>query len=137
MKKQKKSLLKLAVQALLIVTVIMFISAGVRIRNYSHGYAYNYSARDYVYDIENNRYGDAYYTAIDHMGRDVSYDEDESEFRALAFYFEEAVLEKAYREDGQTEKAEAFEAKKEEYRNELGSLSSKAKAVDELLDKFD
>ena len=135
--KEKKSLLKLAVQGLLIITVILFLAAGFRIRTFSRGYPIRYDARDYVYSVEYNRFDDLYETTISHMERDVIYDEQVTEFRALAFYYEQAVLEKAYEEAGESEKAAAFREKKEEYRKELGSVSSKANAVDELLAKYD
>ena len=135
--KTKKSLLRVIVEILLVITIILYLSAFFRIRENSRGYIYDYSARDYVYDTEANRFGRVLYTATEDMARGATYDNDEEEFRALGFYFEQAVLEKAYREEGKLEEAEAFKAKKEEYLDKMGSLSSKAAIVEEMLDKFD
>ena len=133
--RESKSLLRLLVYILLVITLLLFIVAGVRIRGYSRGYQYNYKASDFIYDAEKDRFGRLYTTAISDMERDASYDSDVQEFRALGFYYEQAVLEKAYRDAGMTEKADAFKAKKEEYGEALGSLASKVSAVEKSLNR--
>lgn len=135
MKKSKnRSPLGLLTKILVIITIIAAIMAAFRIRENSRSYTYTYSESDYVWDLQNNRFGDMYDTAVRDMHREKNYSKDVEECRALAFYFEQALLEKAYRDNGFEEKADAFAEKKAEYADQLGSLASKAKDVDAQLE---
>lgn len=131
--KEKKSLLRIITRILVVITVIAYVMAAFRISNYSSNYYYDQKVSNYLYDIEANRFGGVYTTALDDMRRDISYDSDVMECRALGFYYEQAVLEKAYREAGNEEKARAFAEKKAEYEKELGSMASKIKDVEAIL----
>ena len=69
------------------------------------------------------------------MGEQASYSTEVEECRALAFYYEQAVLEHAYRATGETEKADAFANRMKEYESELGSLAKKADDVRSVVNK--
>lgn len=131
--KEKKPRLRIVAEILVIVTVIAFISAWLRIDNFSRGYYYRYNASNYLYDVERNSFGKVYTTAVRDMRREASYDDNVKECRALGFYFEQAALENAYRKAGQEEKANAFADKKKEYEGELGTLSTKIKDVEMII----
>ena len=59
------------------------------------------------------------------MNKKTSYSVEIMECRALAFYYEQAVLEHAYRLAGESDKADSFAERMREYETQLGSLSSK------------
>ena len=124
-----KSPLKIAVIILAVIVVIVFAMAAYTIGESARGYSYDYDARDYVYSAENGRYGQLYDTAIRDMEKDAEYGAEVEECRALAFYYEQAVLEHAYRVTGDDAKADEFAARMAEYEAQLGSLSKKAADV--------
>ena len=128
-KQGKRSPLKILAVMLTIVVAVMFISAGVRISDHSKGYVIDYGIRDYIYSAESGRYGSLYDTAIHDMSRDAEYIVEVEECRALAFYYEQAVLEHAYREAGDSAKADEFADRMAEYELQLGSMSGRADAV--------
>ena len=125
----KGSPLKVLVTILAIIVVILFTSAGFRISEHSQGYSYEYSIRDYLFDAEYGRFGDLYDTAVRDMGKHTTYSAEVAECRALGFYYEQAVLEHAYRASGDTAKADEFAQRMKEYEAQLGSMSSRAEAV--------
>lgn len=128
--KKNRSLLSLLTRILVVITVIVFLMAGFRIKDSSRNYSYTYDEDDYVWPLRNNNFGDLYNMAVSDMHRGKKYSKDVEECRALAFYYEQAVLEKAYRDNGYEDKADAFAQRKAEYAAELGSLASKTKDVD-------
>lgn len=128
-KQGTSSLLKILVTVVAVIVVVLYVSAGLAIKESSESYSIDYDARDYVYPAENGRYGDLYYTAIEDMRKTTTYTAEVEECRALAFYYEQAVLEHAYRAAGDTAKADEFAKRMEEYESQLGSMSSRAQAV--------
>lgn len=128
-RKSARSPLKIIVTILAIVVVVLFISAGLRIKETSEGYSSDYDLRDYIYSVESGRFGNLYDTAVRDMDKNVEHSAEVKECRALAFYYEQAVLEHAYRAAGDTEKADEFAKRMEEYEAQLGSLSPKAEVV--------
>lgn len=128
-KKGKRSPLKVLAVILTIVVAILFISAGAQISNHSRGYVNDYDARDYIYSAEIGRFDSLYDTTICDMSKDAEYSPEVEECRALAFYYEQAVLEHAYRVVGDDEKADEFAARMAEYESQLGSMKGKAEAV--------
>jgi len=133
-KTRNRSPLGLLTKILVVITVIAILTAVFRIRDYTRDYSYTYSESNYVWDLQGDRFGDIYSTAVRDMSKGKSYSKDVEECRALAFYYEQAVLEKAYRDNGFEEKADAFAEKKAEYADQLGSLASKAKSVEAQLE---
>lgn len=127
--KSSKSPLKVVSAILAVVVVLLFVGAGVQIKDTSQGYTVEYDARDYMYSAEYGKYGQLYETAVDDMDKRADYSAEVAEYRALAFYYEQAVLEHAYRAAGDNAKADAFAERMSEYEGQLGSLSSKAEAV--------
>ena len=128
-RKAKRSPLKVVAAILAIVVTILFVSAGVQIADHSKGWTVDYDARDYLYPAESGRYGSLYDTAIRDMRKDKEYSAEVAECRALAFYYEQAVLEHAYRVAGNDAEADRFADRMEEYASQLGSMSGKAEAV--------
>ena len=128
-----RSPLKIVAIILAVAVVVIYAGAAYSIHDTSQGYVYDYDARDYLYPAENGRYGDLYDTAIRDMGKQTVYSAEVEECRALAFYYEQAVLEHAYRAAGENEKADAFAARMSEYEAQLGSLSKKAEDVRETV----
>lgn len=128
-----KSPLKVLAIILTIAIVIIYIATANSIYNTSRGYIYDYDTRDYLYPAENGRYGDLFDTAIRDMEKNTEYSAEVEECRALAFYYEQAVLEHAYRTVGDNEKADTFAARMSEYESQLGSLSKKAEKVRETV----
>jgi len=128
-----RSPLKIVAIILAVAVVVIYAGAAYSIHDTSQGYVYDYDARDYLYPAESGRYGDLYDTAIRDMGKQVEYSPEVEECRALAFYYEQAVLEHAYRATGDIEKADAFAARMSEYGAQLGSLSKKAEDVRETV----
>ncbi|MBR0405105.1 MAG: hypothetical protein IJI68_07905 [Eggerthellaceae bacterium] len=128
-RKGNRSPLKVLAAILTIIVVIMFISVSVRVNDYSKGYVVDYGVRDYIYSAEDGRFGNLYATAIRDMSRNAEYTAEVEECRALAFYYEQAVLEHAYREAGDNAKADEFAARMAEYESQLGSLRGKVDAV--------
>ena len=118
-----------------IIAVILFVSAGVQINEHSQGYARDYDARDYIYSAERGRFSDLYSTALHDMDKHAKYSSEVTECRTLAFYYEQAVLEHAYREAGNNEKADKFAERMKEYETQLGSLASKTALVKETVEK--
>ena len=114
---------------LAIVVTILFVSAGFRISSAAEGYAADYSARDYRYSAQYGRYGMLYDTALQDMSKQARYTDEVEEYRALAFYYEQAALEHAYRAAGDSAKAGAFTERMGEYEAQLGSMSEKAEDV--------
>ena len=127
--REKHSPLKIVAIVVAFFVVILFTCAAGQIRDYSQGYTITYDTRDYLYPAENGRFGSLYETALQDMDKKTSYSTEVAECRALAFYYEQAVLEHAYRKTGNTEKANEFTARMKEYEAQLGSMSSKAEAV--------
>lgn len=125
----KRSPLKILVTIVAVIVVVLYLTAGVRIKGYSQGYAADFDARDYIYPAENERFGDLYDVAVRDMDKQASYTAEVAEYRALAFYYEQAVLEHAYREAGDTAKADEFAKRMGEYESQLGSVASRAEAV--------
>lgn len=128
-----RSPLKIVAIILAVAVVVIYAGAAYKIHDTSQGYVYDYDARDYLYVAESGRYGNLYDTAIRDMGKQVEYSAEVEECRALAFYYEQAVLEHAYRAVGDNGKADAFAARMDEYEAQLGSLSKKAKDVRETV----
>ena len=127
--KTKQSPLRIVVVILAVIVVILFVSATLSISETARGTAPEYDARDYRYPAESGRYGMLYDTAIQDMGKHAAYSTDVGEYRALAFYYEQAVLEHAYRQAGEDAKADAFAERMKGYEEQLGSLSQKAADV--------
>ena len=124
-----RSPLKIVVTIVAIIVVLVYASAVVQINNYASGYSYGYDTRDYIYSAENSRFGNLYDAAVHDMDKNANYSTEVAECRALAFYYEQAVLEHAYRTCGDTAKADAFAKRMEEYEAQLGSMAKKTKAV--------
>lgn len=123
------SFLKILVAIVAVVTAILYASAVFQISETVQRAGYDYDARDYLYAAESGRYGDLYDTAVHDMGKQTKYSTEVEECRALAFYYEQAVLEHAYRANGDDAKADEFAQRMKEYEAQLGSMSSKADAV--------
>ena len=132
-KKGARSPLKILVTIVAIIVAILFVSAGIRISDSSKGYSNDYDARDYLYPAESGRFGTLYYIATRDMDKNAKYTSEVEECRALAFYYEQAVLEHAYRETGDSAKADEFAARMKEYEAQLGSMSSKITAVEKAV----
>ena len=130
-----KSPLKVIVTVLAVIVMLTLIAGAYRIHDYSQDYIYEYDARDYIYDTERGTYGSLYNTAVKDMNKRDNYSADVAEYRALAFYYEQAVLEHAYRMSGNDEKADAFAERMSEYESQLGSLEFKAKDVREAVSR--
>jgi len=128
-KKSSRSPLKIITAIVAVIVVILFLSAGLQIRDAAQGYSTDYDSRDYLYSAEHGQFGQLYETAVQDMDKKTDYSAEVSECRALAFYYEQAVLEHAYRATGDNAAADAFAQRMEEYESQLGSMSSKAKAV--------
>ena len=135
-KRRDRSPLKIPVIVVAVVVVFLFILAGFRINETSTGYSYDYGIRDYLYATENGRFGELYDSAIHDMDKQATHSAEVDECRALAFYYEQALLEHAYRASGDTVKADAFAKRMQEYEAQLGSLASKAKAVREAVENW-
>ena len=129
----KRTPLKVVVTVLAIVVVLVFIAAFSSIANYSKGFSAEYDVRDYVYSAEYGRYGELYETTVRDMAKDTEHKPEVEEYRALAFYYEQAVLEHAYRTVGDAEKADGFAARMKEYETQLGSVSKRADDVREIV----
>lgn len=128
-KQSKRSILKLIAAVLTVIVVVLYVSAVLQISRDAQGYTYDFGIRSYIYSAESGRFGELYETAVQDMDKDTSYTPEVAECRALAFYYEQAVLEHAYRESGDDAKADECAKRMEEYEAQLGSLSSKAEAV--------
>ena len=128
-----RSPLKTLVIIVAILVVLTFMMAGYQINESAKGYSYDYDARDYVYSAEGGRFDSLYDTAVWDMGKHAEYSTEVQECRALAFYYEQAVLEHAYRAAGDNAKADEFAARMQEYEAQLGSMSSRAEAVRKLV----
>lgn len=125
----KQSPLKVVVIILAVIVVVLYGTAILSINETARGLNAEYDARDYLYSAEHGRYGNLYDTTLRDMGKKTTYSAEVEECRALAFYYEQAVLEHAYRVTGKTDKADAFAARMKEYESELGSLAKKAADV--------
>lgn len=121
--------LKVIVGIVAVIVVLVYALAALEISDTAKGRSYGYDVRDYLYAAENGRFGTLYDTAVHDMARQASYDAQVEECRALAFYYEQAVLEHAYRVTGDGEAADAFAQRMAEYEAQLGSLAPKAEAV--------
>lgn len=128
-KQGRRTPLKVLAAILAIVVAILFISAGVRISDHAKGYVIDYGIRDYIYSAEAGRYASLYDTAISDMSKDAEYSVEVEECRALAFYYEQAVLEHAYRTVGDNAKADEFADRMADYEAQLGSMKGKAEQV--------
>ena len=124
-----RSPLGLLIAIAAIAVVVLFASAAFEILDTARGYSFEYDVRDYLYNAESGHYGELYETAVRDMEADASYSDEVAEYRALAFYYEQAVLEHAYREVGDEAKADAFEGRMREYEGQLGSMAPKAADV--------
>ena len=131
----KKPLIRIAVILTAIVTLIVFMIAMYKIRDAATSYSYGYKTTDYAYSASSGRYGDLYDTALRDMAEGKKYNGEVEELRALAFYYENAVLANAYRGAGDSAKADSFEEKMKAYEAELGSLSSYAAKVQANLER--
>ena len=125
----KQSPLKVVVIILAVIVVVLYGTAILSINETARGLNAEYDARDYLYSAEHGRYGNLYDTTLRDMGKKTTYSAEVEECRALAFYYEQAVLEHAYRVTGKTDKADAFAARMKEYESELGSLAKRAADV--------
>ena len=132
-KNTKRSPLRIPAIILAVIVVGVFLSASYQIRDSSEGNTYDFDARNYIYPAENERFGDLYDIAVRDMGKKATYIDEVKECRALAFYYEQAVLEHAYRVAGDDAKADKFAARMDEYAEQLGSMSAKAAAVRESI----
>ena len=132
-KNGERSPLKIVVAIVAVIVVGLFVSAAFRISDYSKGHAADYDARSYVYSVQFGRYGDLYSTTLHDMDKQVTYSDEVKECRALAFYYEQAVLEHAYRVADDTDKADEFAQRMGEYEAQLGSISARAKMVRDLV----
>ena len=128
-KQSERSPLRIIVGIVAVIVVILFVSAGLQIKDHSEGYTIEYDTRDYIYAAERGSYGNLYDVALRDMDRHATYSPEVAECRALAFYYEQALLEHAYRAAGDDKKADEFAKRMEEYEAQLGSMSSKAKLV--------
>lgn len=128
-KLKRRSPLKVVTAILAVVVVILYASAAYQINDYSKGHSLDYDTRSYIYPAENGRFGDLYDVTVRDMNKRTEYSAEVTECRALAFYYEQAVLEHAYREAGDDKKADEFAKRMEEYEAQLGSLSSRTKLV--------
>lgn len=128
-KRGKRTPLKVLAAVLAAVVTVLFVSAGMQIADHSHGYVNGYDARDYIYSAEIGRFGSLYETAIHDMNKDAKRSVEVDECRALAFYYEQAVLEQAYRAAGDSAKADEFAERMAEYEDQLGSMKEKAEPV--------
>lgn len=124
--KTARSPLKIITAIVAVIVVLLFVAAFFQIREGSQGYSVEYDARDYLYNAESGRFGQLYDTAVSDMDKHTTYSTEVAECRALAFYYEQAVLEHAYRTTGDDAKADEFAQRMKEYEAELGSMSSKA-----------
>lgn len=132
MKRQGKSTrspLKIVVTILAVIVVLVYVAACNSVQNAAQGRSLEYDARDYVYSAEYGRYGSLYDTAIHDMAKNKEYKAEVEEYRALAFYYEQAVLEHAYKSVGNVDKAEASAERMKEYEAQLGSVSNRAEDV--------
>ena len=127
--RKKSSPLKIPVIIVAIIVVIIFVAAGNKIHESAQGYPSEYDARDYIYSAEQGRFGNLYETAVHDMAKTAEYSPEVVEYRALAFYYEQAVLEHAYRFTGDDAKADEFAIRMAEYEAQLGSMASKTEAV--------
>ena len=127
-KTTKRSPLRFFTVLVTIITVFMFLNAFASIHEASYGYYRDYKERDYAYNLIDGDYGSLYETAIQDMDN-THYTGDIPAYRALAFYYEQAVLARAYEENGDTQKAEAFRARMKEYETQLGPLTEEAAKV--------
>lgn len=132
-KQSRRSPLKILVTAVAVVVVVLYVSAGIQVKSYSEGYVSDYDVRSYIYPVESGRFGDLYDVTIRDMNKKTEYSAEVAECRALAFYYEQAVLENAYRQSGDNEKADEFAKRMEEYAGQLGSISARAEAVREAV----
>ena len=132
--KKQRSPLVIVTAIVAVIVVILFATAAHGIADTAKGYSYGYDARDYLYAAENGRFGDLYDTAVRDMDKDADYSVEVSEYRALAFYYEQAVLEHAYRTAGDDETADKLAKRMEEYESQLGSMSAKAAVVRDAID---
>lgn len=132
-KQGKRSILKVISAILAVIVVILFASAVMQINRSAHRYTVDYGIRDYIYSAEMGRFDNLYDTAISDMYKDADYTAEEEECRALAFYYEQAVLEHAYRVTGDDAKADEFAQRMKEYEAQLGSLSSKTEVVQKAI----
>lgn len=128
-KPAKRSPLKVVVAIVAVVVVFLFASAGFRISEYSQSHMADYNARSYIYPAEQGHFGDLYETTVQDMAKQAEYSAEVAECRALAFYYEQAVLEHAYRLAGDDAKADEFAKRMQEYEAQLGSMASKAALV--------
>ena len=124
-----KSPLRIPVIILAIIVVLVFAMAAYTINDSSRGYSYDFDARDYLYPAEGGHYGQLYDTTVRDMEKTAEYSSEIEECRALAFYYEQAVLEHAYRVAGDSAKADSFANRMGEYEAQLGSLTKKTDDV--------
>ena len=125
----KRSPLKIAAIVLAVVVVIVYVTAALAIGDIARGRDLGYNARSYLSPAERGRYDTLYETALLDMGKSAEYSAEVEECRALAFYYEQAVLEHAYRVAGNDAKADEFATRMSEYETELGSMAGKAADV--------
>ena len=132
-KSTKRSPLKIVAIILAVIVVVLYVSTGFTIWKHAGSNAAEYDSRDYIFSAERGRYGDLYDTTIRDMSKQAKYSTEVAECRALAFYYEQAVLEHAYRKCGDDAKADAFAERMKEYEAQLGSMSSKAQTVRDVV----
>ena len=122
----RRSRLRLVAIIAAVITLALLVSAGFRIKDYASGSMLTYDIRAYLYDADRGRFGDLYDTALQDMERNAVYSQEVAEYRALAFYYEQAVLEQACRSCGEDERAEEFARRRAEYEEQLCSLAARA-----------
>lgn len=122
----KQSPLKIVAIILAVIVAVLFVSAALRISETAQGNAYEFGEFEYSYTAERGHYGMLYDTAVQDMSKYATYSEKVKDCRALGFYYEQAVLEHAYRTTGDTAKADGFAERMKEYESQLGSMADKA-----------
>ena len=133
--RRRPPLIRIAVIITALITLVLFGAALNRIRESSRGYSYYYKESNYAYPAASGRFGELYETALSDMMEDAKYSDEVKEYRALAFYYENAVLAHAYRECGDDTKSTHFEDKMKLYETALGSQAVKAAAVRGCVDQ--
>ena len=103
----KQSPLKIVAIILAVIVAVLFVSAALRISETAQGNAYEFGEFEYSYTA-------------------ATYSEKVKDCRALGFYYEQAVLEHAYRTTGDTAKADGFAERMKEYESQLGLMADKA-----------
>ena len=132
-KNSARSPLRVPVIIIAVIVAVLFVSAAYKIADSAAVSSYGYSPSSYIYAAEGGRFGTLYDTATMDMEKHAEYSAEVAECRALAFYYEQAVLEHAYRKCGDDAKADAFAERMKEYEAQLGSMASKAQTARDVV----